>query len=84
MRSDKFTVDRFDEGFAVLLQRDNETIEKVVPKALLGATTAEGDILLVTFNHAGEVVKSEILTEETEQARRQASRLLSKLQNKPL
>ncbi|WML48409.1 DUF3006 domain-containing protein [Neobacillus sp. PS3-34] len=81
MKSNKFTVDRFEEEKAVLLQRDDETIEKIVAKKLLGTSVSEGDILLITFSDNGNVEKSELLKEETEQAREQANKLLEKLKN---
>lgn len=84
MQSNKYTVDRFEGGMAVLLQRDDETIEKVVPKEALGPRIAEGDILHVTFNDNGEVIKSEFLKEETEEARQRSARLLKKLQGESM
>ncbi len=45
----KATVDRIDEGIAVLISRDDDTLQFRIPAALLPPGCREGDILSVTF-----------------------------------
>jgi hypothetical protein len=45
----KVTVDRIDEGIAVLLSRDDDALQVRIPARLLPPDCREGDILTVTF-----------------------------------
>lgn len=78
----KYTVDELSEGKATLLLREDESVVKVVEQSKLPAEVKEGDIINLSFTHAGEVEKVEILQEETEAARKRAETLLQKILNK--
>lgn len=69
----KATLDRFEDGYAVLLIRDGETIEVDFPACLLPEGCEEGDILDIT-------IKRDV--ESTEETRGQVSRLIEKLKKK--
>jgi len=73
MQSFKVTLDRIEEGTAVLLVRDEETIKIDIPLFLLPADSKEGDILDIT------IVRD---LKETEDAKERVSALLEKLKNK--
>lgn len=82
MKSGKYTLDRFEGEKAVLIYREDESIEIVLPKEKLPQKTKEGDILSLKVSVEGKVISSEILTEETENARVSAKYLLDRLKNK--
>ncbi len=69
----KATLDRLEDGCAVLLIRDNEAIEIDLPACLLPEGCEEGDVLDIT-------IKRDI--EGTEEARERVSRLIEKLKKK--
>jgi hypothetical protein len=73
MENFKVTLDRIEEGTAVLLIRDEETIKINIPLFLLPAGSKEGDVLDITI--ARDV-------QETEDAKERVSSLLEKLKNK--
>jgi hypothetical protein len=59
----KVTVDRIDEGIAVLLSRDDDALQVRIPARLLPPDCREGDILTVTFERddtATREVKSRV------------------------
>lgn len=69
----KFTVDRIEEGYAVLLLRDEESTTVNWPLETIPFSVSEGDIL--TF----EIEKDE---QEKEAVRERVKSLLQKLQEK--
>jgi len=69
----KATLDRFEDGCAVLLIRDGETIEVDLPACLLPDDCEEGDILDIS-------IKRDV--ESTEEARERVSGLIEKLKKK--
>jgi hypothetical protein len=73
MKNFKVTLDRIEEGTAVLLVRDDETVKIDIPLFLLPAGSKEGDVLDITI--ARDV-------QETEDAKERVSSLLEKLKNK--
>jgi hypothetical protein len=77
-----YTLDRFESELAVLLQKGDETVEKVVKKDSLPPHVKEGDILEITFHNNGVLKEAMILKDETKNAREQAESLLEKLKNK--
>ena len=75
----KMQVDRFEEGFAVLVD-DDETIYNV-PREAFGFELHEGDILEVEL--AGNAtVSARFLTEETAAAKERIAALMKKLKKK--
>lgn len=82
MKSDKYTIDRLEGHLAVLLLREDETIEKVIPKEQLGSAFGEGDILEISFDEDGNVKRVDYLMDETESVRAKARSLLNKLKDK--
>lgn len=75
MGSFKVTLDRVEEGTAVLLVRDDETIKINIPLTLLPPESREGDILDI-------IIVRDI--QETEDAKERVLSLLGKLKNKNL
>ncbi|MEJ6949451.1 DUF3006 domain-containing protein [Natronospora cellulosivora (SeqCode)] len=69
----KVTIDRFENGQAVLLIREDEKEEIILNKKHLPAEVKEGDILDVNF----KISKS-----ETKEAEKRVANLLDKLKNK--
>ena len=69
----KVTLDRIEEGTAVLLVRDEELLKINIPLFLLPLESREGDILDITITKD---------TQETENAKERVSALLEKLKNK--
>ncbi|ACL16893.1 DUF3006 domain-containing protein [Methanosphaerula palustris] len=70
----KATVDRFEEDQAVLLLRDDERVQLVIPRALLPPLD-EGDILEITIE------RNEPATREAEE---RALEILKRLKEKDL
>ena len=73
MESFKVTLDRIEEGIAVLLVRDDETIKINIPLTLLPSGSKEGDILDIAITRD---------VRETEDAKERVSSLLEKLKSK--
>ncbi len=73
MESFKVTIDRIEEGIAVLLVRDEEEININIPLILLPSGSKEGDILDIAITRD---------VQETEAAKERVSALLEKLKNK--
>ncbi len=69
----KVTLDRIEEGNAVLLIRDEESVKINIPLFLLPAESKEGDILNITITRD---------VQDTEDAKERVSGLLEKLKNK--
>ena len=69
----KVTIDRIEEGIAVLLVRDEEKIKINVPLTLLPVGSKEGDILDIAITRD---------VQETEDAKVRVSSLLEKLKSK--
>lgn len=69
----KVTIDRFEDGYAVLLIRGEESVHIDFPSKLLPRGCKEGDILDISISRdeAG-----------TEDARKRVSDLIEKLKNK--
>ena len=79
----KYTLDRFEEDFAVLLDRENEEQQCLVLKDQLPLDAREGDILQLSWDgQTNEVNKVKILKDETQSAKKNAEDLLQKLLNK--
>jgi hypothetical protein len=73
MENFKATLDRIEEGIAVLLVRDEETVKINIPLFLLPSESREGDILDITIARN---------IKETGDAKERVSALLEKLKNK--
>lgn len=73
MENFKVTLDRIEEGIAVLLVRDEETVKINIPLFLLPSESREGDILDITIARN---------IKETGDAKERVSALLEKLKNK--
>jgi hypothetical protein len=78
----KYVLDRFEGDKAVLLFRDDETIEVIRAKSELPEEAAEGDILLIEFKANGSVAHASLLREESDKAREKAKLLLEKLKRR--
>lgn len=82
MNSGKYTIDCFEDEFAVLLFREDESIQLNVNKGILPSTVKEGDILHISFNRDGSIHQAVLLEKETNEVREQANSLLKRLLNK--
>ena len=69
----KVTIDRIEDGYAVLLVRDNESLHIDLPVELLPEGCREGDILDI------EICRD---AESTEAAQKRVSDLIEKLKHK--
>jgi len=69
----RVTIDRIEEGIAVLLVRDEEKIKINVPLTLLPEGSKEGDILDIAITRD---------VQETDAAKERVSSLLEKLKSK--
>ena len=69
----KVTIDRFEDGYAVLLVRDEEEVHIDFPVKLLPEGCKEGDILDIAISRDEE---------STEATRKRVSDLIEKLKNK--
>lgn len=79
----KYTIDRFEGDFAVLLDRDNEEKQTLVLKEQLPLNIREGDILNVLWqDNTEKIEKVTVLQEETKSAKEKAEELLQKLLDK--
>lgn len=75
----KYTVDRFEGHVAILLLREDETVQIEVEKNKLPHNVKEGDILKRKSDKTNEF---KILKEETDHAYERANELLQKILNK--
>jgi len=73
VKSFKVTLDRIEEGIALLLVRDEEKIRINIPLFLLPEGSKEGDILDIAITRD---------VRETEDAKERVSSLLEKLKSK--
>jgi Protein of unknown function (DUF3006) len=73
MVSLKATIDRFEDGYAVLLVRGEESIQIDFPKQLLPEGCKEGDILDIRISRN---------VESTDETRKRVANLIEKLKNK--
>lgn len=69
----KVTIDRFEDGYAVLLIRDDERVQIDFPEKYLPEGCKEGDILDISICRD---------TGSTEEAKKRVSDLIEKLKNK--
>ncbi|ALS77200.1 hypothetical protein AUO94_00430 [Planococcus kocurii] len=82
MKSNKYTLDRYDEEFAVLVEKGNESHQKLIERSKLESYAKEGDILDVEWNPDGTFKEASVLETETEERRVQVTALIEKLKNK--
>lgn len=76
----KYTLDRFDDFFAVFLLRDNESEQLLIPKTIIKVPLQEGDIVEIEKLESGYEI--DVLKEETKDMKEKVSSLLEKLKNK--
>jgi hypothetical protein len=80
-QSGKYTIDRFEGNMAVLLFRENESIELLAPRTILPDDIEEGSILQIDLI-AGNIKSVVYLKEETAEVRKQNVALLQELVKK--
>jgi hypothetical protein len=80
-RSGLYTIDRFEGGLAVLLFRENESIELLAPQTLLPGDLEEGSILQIDIV-SGYIKSVVYLKEETAAVRNRNQQLLEELVKK--
>jgi hypothetical protein len=79
--SGMYTIDRFEGGLAVLLFRENESIELLAPRTLLPGDLEEGSILKIDIV-SGNIKSVVYLKEETASVRSRNQQLLEELVKK--
>ena len=77
----KVTVNRFEEGFVVLL-KDESVGSYDVSREQFTIDVHEGDVLNVEFDEAGKLTSAVFLEEETHARRERAIALMTKLRKK--
>ena len=77
MNSNKYTLDRFEEDYAVFLKRPNETEQLIIHRNDIQVPVKQGDIVQIDDN--GESYKIEVLEAETKAAEDRVNDLLAKL-----
>ncbi|MGE8081452.1 DUF3006 domain-containing protein [Peribacillus loiseleuriae] len=82
MKCAKYVIDRFEDDFAILLLKENESIQIDVSKDQLPETIKEGDILELQLSAENEIINVRLLKEETNSAKKRAEDLLQKILNK--
>lgn len=82
MKSNKYTLDRYDEEFAVLVEKGNESHQELIERSKLESYAKEGDILDVEWNTDGSFKEASVLQEETDTRKQDVSDLIEKLKNK--
>ena len=82
MNSNKYTLDRFDGEYAVLLLKGDESQQEMINRSLVEGFANEGDILEIEWDVDGSFKNASVLKGETEDRRTQVSNLLEKLKNK--
>lgn len=82
MKLNKYTLDRFDEEYAVLVLKGDESQQKLVERSKLESYAKEGDILDVEWNTDGSFKEASVLEMETEERRTQVSEMIEKLKRK--
>ena len=82
MNSNKYTIDRIDEGIVVLLKKSLEEEQLLIPLEQINSVVKEGDIVLV-INRTDELgYDITVLDEETSLIKDQVENLINKLRNK--
>lgn len=77
MSLSKYTLDRYDDGFAVLLKHPDEQEQLLVPQYELQHVAKEGDLLVAEQTKAGYVFK--VLEKETQDVKGEVQELIEKL-----
>lgn len=78
--TNKYTLDRIDDGFYVFLKRDEESEQLIIPLEEVEVNLNEGDIVEIETNETG--YQFEVLKEETSDMKEKVSNLLEKIKNK--
>lgn len=79
MKSNKYTLDRFENNIAVFLKYPNETESLLIDRQELNETFQEGDIVrILVFDHT---YKIERLEDETTTQKHSIQQLLDQLKN---
>ncbi|MFF2754959.1 DUF3006 domain-containing protein [Psychrobacillus sp. NPDC058041] len=79
MKSNKYTLDRFEGDFAVFLKYPTETESLLVPCTEIHELLNEGDIVSISI--LNETYKIELLENETTKQRDKVQSLLEQLKN---
>ena len=82
MNSNKYTLDRIEEGFAVLLQHLDENNQLLIPITSIDVQVKEGDLVLVDARENDEGYDVTVLKEETKVVKDSVNKLIEKLKNK--
>lgn len=82
MKSTKFTLERYDGEFAVLLDKKDESKQELVERSKLESYAKEGDILDVEWNPDGSFKEASVLEIETEQRKSAVEDIINKLKEK--
>lgn len=78
--TNKYTLDRIDDGYYVFLKRNDESHQLIIPLEEVDVKVNEGDIVEIETNYTG--YQFNVLKEETSDMKEKVSNLLEKLKNK--
>lgn len=82
MRSKIYTIDRFEKNLAILLLREDETVQVNVLRSELPKGLEIGSLLEAEIDIEGHVLFYRVLEDETEIVRQSARKLLDKIVRK--
>lgn len=81
MNSNKYTLDRYEESFGVFLWKEDESIQKLVPKEHFKGLR-EGDIIELKYDEHGDFHSYKKLDIETESRKQEVGNLVEKLKTR--
>ena len=82
MKRHKYTVDRIEGDIAVLLCREDESVQCDVPVKDLPKGLGEGDIVSAEFENGKAIGRVAVLKEETDRVREDVRAKIERLVNK--
>lgn len=82
MNSNKYTLDKYDGDYAVLLLKGDESQQKLIERSKLESYAKQGDILDVEWNPDGSFKEASVLEAETNNRKENVKNLLEKLKRK--
>lgn len=78
MRTEKYTVDRIENGILVMIHSEDES-ELCAEKSLSKEKISDGDIVYVSFGENNRITKITVDIEETEQRKKELKSKLKSL-----
>lgn len=76
----KYTLDRFDDGFYVFLEKNAEENQLLIPENEVTVSLTEGTVVQISKDESGYHIEK--LEQETADRKKQVADLIEKLKNK--